>query len=99
MLFFDGREGLEVLAVWVGLLTLGVALLMLGLIGALSGSWFLLIVGLVWGFAFLYPCRGSRHLVGLGSVGQVFGGSGVYTYIYFYPNWAYFYRFPVESCI
>lgn len=67
MLFFDGREGLEVLAVWVGLFALGSVLLALGLVGALSGSWVLLIVGLVWGAAFLYLCRGSRHLVGLGS--------------------------------
>lgn len=74
MLLFDGREGLEVLAVWVGLLTLGAVLLMLGLVGLLIGSWGLLIVGLVWGFAFLVLCRGSRHLVGLGSARYVFSG-------------------------
>lgn len=67
MLFFDDREGLEVLAVWVGLLALGAVLLALGLVGVLVGSWVLLIVGLVWGLAFLGLCRGSRHLVGLGS--------------------------------
>ncbi len=69
MLFFDGREGLEVLAVWVGLFALGAVLLVLGLVGALVGSWGLLIVGLVWGGAFLGLCWNSRRLVGLGSAG------------------------------
>lgn len=50
-----------------GLFALGPALLALSLVGAFTGSWVLLIVGLVWGAAFLYLCRGSRHLVGLGS--------------------------------
>lgn len=52
---------------WGGLFALGPVLLALSLVGAFTGSWVLLIVGLVWGAAFLYLCRGSRHLVGLGS--------------------------------